>query len=211
MLDRWSSTWCRPWLQRGAAALQRTGVGADQVSVAGFLVGLLAMIAIASHHYLAGLAAILVNRCADGLDGALARQGSATDAGAYLDIVLDFIFYGGVVFAFALAEPARNSLGAALLLFSFLGTGCSFLAYAILAERRTLTSVRYPHKGFYYLGGLTEGTETILFFILFCLFPGAFPHLAIFFSVLCLITTITRVVGGYLTLRAEERRQERGE
>ena len=82
------------------------------------------------------LALLLVNRLADGLDGAVARQTRLTDLGGFLDIVLDFIVYAGMVFAFALADPAANALAAAFLLFAFMGTGSSFLAFAIMAAKR---------------------------------------------------------------------------
>ncbi|WP_163336385.1 CDP-alcohol phosphatidyltransferase family protein [Desulfopila sp. IMCC35008] len=204
MLDRWTSQWLRPFLESGAGHLLRKGIRPDQVTVAGFVTGMLGAAAIAFGWHAVGLICILVNRCSDGLDGALARQSRASDAGGYLDIVLDFIFYSAVVFAFALADPEQNSLAAAALLFSFMGTGCSFLSFAIMAERRGLKNMKYPHKGFYYLGGLAEGTETILFMSAFCLFPLHFPALAWIFTGICLMTTVTRVIGGYRTIGADE-------
>lgn len=204
MFDRWTSQWIRPLLESGAGHLHKKGIGPDQVTVAGFFTGMLGAFVIAFGWYTAGLVCILANRCADGLDGALARQSRTSDAGGYLDIVLDFIFYSAVVFAFALADPEQNSLAAAALIFSFMGTGCSFLSFAIMAERRGLTNMKYPHKGFYYLGGLAEGTETILFMCAFCLFPLHFPVLAWIFAGICLVTTVTRVIGGYRTIRADE-------
>ena len=56
--------------------------------------------------------------------------------------------------------------------------------------------MEYPDKGFYYLGGLTEGTETILLFVVMCLFPAWFPVLAYGFAALCLLTIISRIVIG---------------
>src|SRR5690606_10249682 len=142
--------------------------------LAGFVLGLLAMLAIAFQSYLAGLALILLNRLADGLDGAVARGTRSTDLGGFLDIVLDFLVYSGTVFAFALADPPADALAAASLVFSFTGTGASFLAFAAMAAKRGLTTELRGHKSLYYLGGLTEGTETILVLVAFCLFPGWF-------------------------------------
>jgi phosphatidylglycerophosphate synthase len=142
----------------------------------------------------------LLNRAADGLDGKVARLSAPTDAGGYLDITLDFIFYSAVVFGFALADPVNNSLAAAALIFSFIGTGSSFLAFGIMAERRQITNFRYPNKGLYYLDGLAEGTETLLFLILFCLFPQYFAVLAWIFTAICFISTFIRVISGYKTL-----------
>jgi phosphatidylglycerophosphate synthase len=204
MLDRWAARMTRQSLQAGARVLHRLGITPDMVTVCGFMVGMAALPALALGWYVPALGCIILCRIADGLDGVLARLATPTDAGGYLDIVLDFIFYSAVVFGFALADPTRNSLAAAALIFSFTGSGCSFLSFAIMAERRGLANVHYPRKGFYYLGGLTEGTETICFFVAICLFPEYFPTLAWIFAAMCWLTTITRLIGGYRTIRADE-------
>lgn len=177
------------------------GIGADTISLAGFGIGLLAMVAVMLGAYLAGLALLLLNRLADGLDGAVARQSGPTDLGGFLDIVLDFIVYAGMVFAFAVADPERNALAAALLLFAFMGTGSSFLAFAIMAAKRRLTTELRGRKSLYYLGGLTEGSETILFMVAACLLPGHFPLLAWIFAALCWLTTFGRCAAGFQLLR----------
>jgi len=189
-----------PSLNRCGRALAARGIGADAVTLGGFLAGLLAMLAVALEAYAVGLGLLLVNRLADGLDGAVARHTRLTDLGGFLDIVLDFIVYAGMVFAFALADPERNGLAAAFLLFAFMGTGSSFLAFAIMAAKRGLSTARRGAKSLYYLGGLTEGTETILFLVLACLLPGRFPVLAFLFGALCWLTTLGRVLSGYQLL-----------
>ena len=182
-----------PPLDRIGASLARRGLGANAVTVGGFFIGAGAWAALAAGVY--GLAAvlILVNRLADGLDGAIARRQGATDLGGYLDIVLDFIFYAGVPFFFAVGRPA-DALPAAFLAFSFVGTGGSFLAFAALAARRGLTTSVRGRKSIYYLGGLTEGTETIALFVLLCFWPEQFPLFAWTFGGLCWLTTSSRIV-----------------
>jgi phosphatidylglycerophosphate synthase len=201
MLDRWSLKIIKPPLRLAAKVLSNKGVTADQVTLTGFCLGMLAVPAIAVNAYALGLLFIVLNRIFDGLDGELARHTNPTNRGAYLDIVLDFVFYAAVVFAFAIADPESNALAASALLFAFMGTGSSFLAFAIMAERLNLSSMTYPNKGFYYLNGITEGTETIAFFILMCLLPMHFPQLAWVFFVLCIITTVTRVISGAHSLQ----------
>ena len=49
-----------------------------------------------------GLILIFIGRICDGLDGAVAKQTKQTDFGGFLDIVLDFAFYGMIPLAFAL-------------------------------------------------------------------------------------------------------------
>ena len=183
-----------------AGILKKTGINKDVITLTGFVIGLFAIVLIAFHFYTIALVFIAINRIFDGIDGALARLTKPTDSGGFLDITLDFIFYAGIVFAFALADPESNAIPACLLLFSFIGTGSSFLAFSVMAEKNGIKSMEYPHKSLYYLGGLMEGTETIIFFILFCLFPSSFPWLAILFSILCWLTICSRVYTGYKIL-----------
>ncbi|MBN8892115.1 MAG: hypothetical protein BGP12_03105 [Rhodospirillales bacterium 70-18] len=180
-----------------ARLLARAGVAADAVTLGGFALGVLAAGLIAVGAPLAGLAALLANRMADGLDGAVARQSGATDRGAFLDIALDFFVYAAIPFGFALADPGRNALAAAALLCAFMGTASSFLAFAVIAARRGRVNTAYPQKGIYYLGGLTEGTETIACLAAMCLVPAWFPVLAWGFAGLCLLTTLTRWWWGF--------------
>ena len=172
------------------------GIKADQVTWAGFLIGLGAVPLIVLHHYAWAVPFILLNRLADGLDGTMARLTQPTDRGAFLDIALDFLFYSSIPLAFAIAEPQANALAAAVLIYAFVGTGSTFLAFAVIAAKRNLTSAAYPSKGFYYLGGLTEATETIAVFIAMCLIPGWFSALAYGFAALCGLTTMTRIAAG---------------
>ena len=196
MLDRAAITVLKPPLDAGAKWLVRRGVGADVVTLAGFAIGTAAAVAIGLGHFHWGLALLLTSRVADGLDGAIARLTQATDRGAYLDITLDFLFYASIPLAFALADPAMNALPAAVLLAAFIGTGSSFLAFAALAAKRRLESLAYPEKGLYYLGGLTEATETLACFALMCLWPEHFGWWAYGFAALCALTIVTRIVGG---------------
>lgn len=175
-----------------ATFLARHRVTADQLTITGFGLGLLALPAIAYGYYWTGLLFIIVNRIIDGLDGAVARLTKPTDRGAFLDIALDFVFYALVPLAFAWASPNANALAAACLIAAFVGTGSSFLAFSTIAAKRGLSAAGTPKKGLYYLGGLTEGAETIAVFIAMCLWPGQFALLAYLFASLCLITTLTR-------------------
>jgi hypothetical protein len=84
-----------------------------------------------------------------------------------------------------------------VLLAAFLATGTSFLAFAVIAEKRGLRSTAYPSKSFYYLGGLTEGTETILCFLAMCLWPQHFAAIAYAYAALCALTAGTRLYAGW--------------
>jgi len=197
MLDNFAQRLIEPVLTRAAQRLVRLKVTANQLTLVGFAIGLLAAVLIAQRAYGAGLVLLLLSRLCDGLDGAVARQTQPTDRGAFLDITLDFIFYAAVVLAFAFADPAANALAAAALLAGFMGTGSSFLAFAVMAAKRQMSKPMSSEKSFYFLGGLTEGTETLGFFVAMCLWPAQFALLAWVFAGLCVVTTIARVGWGY--------------
>jgi phosphatidylglycerophosphate synthase len=192
MLDRHILPVQRLILTPVARVIAARQIGADHVSLAGFGIGLLAVPFLAAGLYGWALAAIALNRVADGLDGAVARLGRPTDRGAFVDIAFDFFFYAAVPLGFALADPASNALPAAVLIASFVGTGSSFLAFAVIAAKRGQTAADYPAKGIYYLGGLTEGAETIGLFVVSCLWPTTFPVLAYLFAAACALTTVLR-------------------
>ncbi len=197
MIDRWLYPLQARLLRPVAQALAGRGLDADRITLAGFAVGLCAVPALAFGLHGLALACILLNRLADGLDGAVARMRGPTDRGAFLDIALDFFFYAAVPFGFALADPGANALPAAALILSFVGTGSSFLAFASIAAKRGLRAEDYPTKGLFYLGGLTEGFETIAVLVAMCLWPAAFPVLAWGFAAACLLTTLTRWLAGW--------------
>lgn len=201
MLDAAARRLIDPPLERAGRWFAAKGVAADTVSAAGFLVGLLASAAVAWGEPGWGLVLFLVNRLADGLDGAIARCAGVTDRGGFLDIVFDFIVYAAMAYAFAALDPAANAHAAAFLLLAFMGTGSSFLAFAVMASRRGLETEARGKKSLYYLGGLTEGSETIAFFVLACLLPSWFPILASVFAAMCWLTTAARIAAGWQLLR----------
>jgi phosphatidylglycerophosphate synthase len=194
MLDPLLRRWIDPSLNRAGAWLARRDMSANAVSVAGLAIGLAAVPLLAWGRYEMALVVILLNRLIDGLDGAIARQKGTTPFGGYLDIMCDMGFYAAVPIGFALAQP-DNALWAALLLASFVCTASSFLGRAVLAvQRGEPDDGARGRKSFFHAAGLVEGTETIIAFVLFCLFPAAFPLLAGLFAALCFWTAAARVI-----------------
>ncbi|MGO2343452.1 CDP-alcohol phosphatidyltransferase family protein [Vibrio litoralis] len=207
MLDRYVIPLIKRPLDALAKQCVQRHIKADHITLASFLIGLFAIPALWGEHYLLALLFIVLNRIGDGLDGAIARQTQTSDAGGFLDICLDFIFYALIPFGFLLSNPEQNALWAALLIVSFVGTGSSFLAFASIAGKRNITNPVYQNKSLYYMSGIAEGTETIGFFIAFCLWPALFPQLAAIFAALCFITTINRIWAGYRTIQSSETQQ----
>ena len=201
MIDRQTTALIRPALDGLARRLVRHRIGADALTFTGLAVGWAAAGAIALQSFWLGAVLILVSRLFDGLDGAVARATTPTDRGGFLDISLDFLFYPAIPLAFAIANPADNALPAAGLLAAFVGTGTCFLAFATIAAKRGLTSVGYPDKSFYFLGGLTEATETLAFFVAMCAWPQHFAKLAFLFAAMCAVTIATRIFWGWHAFR----------
>ncbi|WP_439154496.1 CDP-alcohol phosphatidyltransferase family protein [Yoonia sp.] len=194
MLDRYARQLIDPPLNAFGIRLAARGFSADGVTLIGLALGLCAALLIALG--LAGLALIplLASRLADGLDGAVARATRKTDFGGYLDIAADFLFYGAIPMAFVWADPAANGTAGAFLLASFYFNGTSFLGYAILAEKHGHRTDAQGQKSLYYSNGILEGTETIVFFVLLCLFETYFAPLAWIFGTLCFVTATLRII-----------------
>lgn len=183
-----------PSLNQAGQVLARRGVHANHVTIVGLCLGLLAaaLISVGFSGWIV-LAPLMASRVADGLDGAVARASNITDFGGFLDIVCDFIFYGAVPLAFVLRDPSANGVAGAFLLTSFYANGASFLSFAILAAKRGLETNSRGMKSLYFTTGLLEGTETIGFFAIICIWPNAFAPLAWVFGALCFVTTLSRI------------------
>lgn len=182
-----------PVLNAQGARLAAAGIRPDHVTLFGLGCGIAAATLIAYGALVWALLAIAFSRIADGLDGAVARAGRPSDFGGFLDIVCDFVFYGAVPLGFVVLDHT-NGLAAAYLLFAFYVNGATFLAYAVLAEKKEMKTNARGVKTLYFTGGLLEGAETIGFFVLLCLFPQFFIPLSIVFGSLCLVTALSRVL-----------------
>ncbi|MEJ6404609.1 CDP-alcohol phosphatidyltransferase family protein [Yoonia sp. 2307UL14-13] len=193
MLDRHARNIIDPPLNQIGQGLAAAGFTANGVTLIGLGLGLLAALTIALGAPGWALIPLLASRLADGLDGAVARATQKTDFGGYLDITVDFLFYGAIPMAFVFLDPVENGMAGAFLLTSFYFNGTSFLGYAILAEKHGHKTDAQGQKSLYYSNGILEGTETIIFFVLLCLFPDYFAPLAWIFGTLCFATATLRI------------------
>ena len=191
MLDAKLRPLIDPPLNRAGAVLARSGVTANGLTFTGLALGLGGAAAIALGHMGWGLALILANRLCDGLDGAVARVRGPSDLGGYFDIVADFAFYVAIPLGFGVMAAA-NTLPALVLVASFVLTGVSFLAFAVIAAKRGAETHAHGRKSFFYSTGLAEGAETIAVFIAMCLFPAWFGALAYAYAGLCALTVLQR-------------------
>ncbi|MEL7318046.1 MAG: CDP-alcohol phosphatidyltransferase family protein [Pseudomonadota bacterium] len=200
MLDSKIRPLIDPPLNAVGRALAGVGVTANVLTFTGLVIGLGGAVAIAHGHLAIGLGFIVANRFLDGLDGAVARAKGPTPLGGYLDIVADFAFYVSIPLAFGVLDPA-NTLAALVLVASFVLTGVSFLAFAVTAAERGISTEAHGKKSFFYSTGLAEGAETIAVFVAMCLLPQFFAFLAYGYAALCTLTVIQRTALAAITFR----------
>ena len=175
-------------------------ISPNHMTLIGFSFGLLMCLFIIIDQYLMAIIFLFLNRLADGLDGTMARLQTPTPLGGYLDIVLDFLIYGGFVLSFGVTEQ-NNTLLSMILLFCYIGTGSTFLAKAAILPSLTNQNLNEEiPKSFHYAVGLVEGTETIVFMVLCLLFPNLFIYFSFIFIILCLITIVFRIIVCYKEL-----------
>jgi len=191
MLDAQTRRLVAPAVDATARRLQRAGVSPTALTATGFAAGVGACVAAALALWSLALALWLANRALDGLDGPLARLRGASDRGGFLDIAADFTVYAGFVLGVAIAEPDAR-LACVALLVAYYVSGTAFLAWSSLAERRALRGG--DERSLRFVGGLAEGTETIVVYVLFCLLPGSATTITWTFTVLVAITALQRVV-----------------
>ncbi len=175
----------------------KSGVSANFVSLSGFVIGLFAINFLAMGMYGYALFCILVNRAFDALDGAIARHSEITDFGIFLDAALDYIFYAGVIFGFALANPYDNAVAAGFLLFAFASSSCALLAYAVVAYKNNASEKLNLRQSPFYLGGFAQGFETFIALIILCIIPGWFMPIAIILGVLSLVKALSVIAAAY--------------
>ena len=189
-------------INKVAIVLTKRGFSANQISIIGFLFGVLAFVFISLDKTIIGLFFLIFNRFADGLDGAIARVKGLTREGAFIDIVFDFIVYAMIPLAFCVRSP-EDSFAATILLTTFFGTAVTFLAFAVMAARVGIENKKFPNKSFYYMQGPVEGLETFIFFALMCLWPLYFSIFAYVFASMCLVSTFWRFFAGLYYLNGK--------
>ncbi len=207
MLDTVARRVLEPTLDSLAGALDRPGVTPDRLTALGLATGLASAAAAASQLWWWALGLWLASRLLDGLDGPLARRrriadGSTSEAGGFFDITADFTVYGATVVGVAIGATAAYDVSwlpflAVLLVYYVNGT--AFLAFSSIAERtgRTLDDGR----SLSFLGGLAEGTETVLVHSLWLILPVYADRIAWVWAAVVGISATQRIVVGYRALR----------
>lgn len=174
--------------------LAKKNISATSLSIFGFVIGMMAINFLAMNMYFEALLCILINRFCDVLDGAVARNQGVTEFGRFIDTALDFIFYGGVIFGFSLANE-NNTQAACFLLFAFMASATTMLTYGIIDQKSA-----NPKASPFYLGGLAQGFETLTAFVILCIMPFAFMPIAILLGCWCLVKALVIISRAYYKL-----------
>lgn len=196
MLDAPARRAVAPALDAIAARVERLGVAPVGLTAIGWLVGVGACLAAGTGHWTAALVLWLLNRLADGLDGPLARRRGATDLGGLLDLAADFSIYAGFVVAVGIAEPDAR-VACLVLLAAYYVNGAVFLALAPMLERRGAVG---DERSVLFVGGLAEGSETVLAYVAICLLPEQAEPIAWIFATMVGLTVLQRLARGIRTL-----------
>jgi len=167
------------------AALRKTGLTPDHLTILGLLVGVGAAVAIGAGYLRLGLLLVILAALPDLLDGALAKaSGSASQRGAFFDStvdrVTDALLLGGIAWYLATEESPHMAL----------------LPYAVMAVSSLISYQRAKAEslGIEAKGGLMERAERIIALCLGLLVPMLLVPILWIMLVLTSITAVQRFV-----------------
>lgn len=198
-------------LARLARRIDVPWISPNGVTMVGLGTGLASAVTAATQLWWWALALWLFSRAMDGLDGPLARLRRATagrgaavtdsHAGGFLDITADFVVYGSTVVGVAIG--ATNGYEAdwwpfLLVLLAYYVNGTTFLAFSSIAERTGRQ--REDGRSLSFLGGLAEGTETIVVHSLWLIFPAQAAVIAGVWAAVVGVSATQRMVAGFRDL-----------
>jgi phosphatidylglycerophosphate synthase len=195
--------------------LARLLPGATPVAITliALAVGLVGIGLLTQQYYGWALVCWLLNRLLDGLDGSVARvHHRQSDWGGYVDILSDYVVYAGFPVALVIATPSTAGyLSLGFLLACFYVNTASWMYLAAILEKRKhgartiacpepsrrseLTTITMP-------AGLIGGTETLIFYCLFLLWPLYLVPLYLLMAGLVLVTVAQRLFWASRHLRA---------
>jgi phosphatidylglycerophosphate synthase len=173
----------------------------DTVSWLAFVAGLGCAASLGLGYHWLALALWLLNRLLDGLDGLIARRSRrSSDAGGYLDIMLDFIVYATLPLAMAWSEPALTWPVAVLLGVFYINSASWMYLSALLEKRGAGAATRGEATSVSMPKGVIEGSETIVFYTLLIVIPSWRVIVMFLFAFLTLTGALVRFVQGMTIL-----------
>ncbi len=176
------------------------------ITAGGLAIGLTGAGLAAAGRWPLALAAWLLSRLADGLDGEVARRtGQGSDRGGYLDLLADTAVYAALPLGVAagVGTEAAWVAAAALVASFYLNVVSLTLLAAVLEKRSAGAAARGEPTTTTLPPGLIEGTETVLFLSLLLLAPGWAVPLMGLMAVAVMATALDRARRAWPVLGAE--------
>lgn len=168
------------------------------ITLANIPITIIIFICILKEFFIVAIILIIINRILDGLDGVVARQTNTNSVrGAYMDLVVDYLFYTAVPLAHGILNPEKNAIATMLILAVFILSGINFIASSSAAHKLDITSSRFPQKNFYYHSNLIEGSETILYVLTITMFPNFFPIISYICASMIIISIPISTIARY--------------
>lgn len=187
MLDTHGRKYISPLLKAMANFFLRLKMTPNNITVIGFLIGLLPFVFIYFDKYLMAVLFLWVSGFFDAVDGEMARiSNNSTPFGTLMDVTFDRIVEIGVILAMALKHP-QFRLELLFLTALIILSMTVFLTVGALSENK-------GSKSFYYQAGVAERTEGFLLFTLMILIPKHIALISNVFSILIVITAIQRMM-----------------
>lgn len=194
MLDTYGRKYATPLIQKCAQLCIQLGMKPDQVTLLGFMIGLLPILCLFFSKSGLAICFLWLSGLLDAVDGAMARRlGETSEWGAFMDICLDRVVEVGIILMLGWQHPsARFSM--MLLITSILLSMTVFLTSGALFKQK-------KEKAFYYQAGLAERTEGFLFLTLMMLWQQHLELIVYLFSLAIMVTVIQRVYEAYSVLK----------
>ena len=186
MLDTHGRKYISPLLKATANIFLKLNMTPNNITVIGFLIGLLPFVFIYLDKLLIAVTLLWISGFLDAVDGEMARiSGNSTPWGTVMDVTFDRLVELGVILAIAL-KHSQFRLELLFLTSTIIFSMTVFLTVGALSKNE-------GSKSFYYQAGVAERTEGFLFFTLMILIPTHLSLITNIFSILIAITAMQRM------------------
>jgi len=186
MLDSWmaDTRWLRAVQSRAAAVLYHAGIGADRVTAAAAIVGVMSGLAFAAGRTVVGLGALWINAALDAVDGTIARHHERpTTLGGILDLAADRTVEAAALLGIAWHRPALGFAALTVLASWYVNITVFLAVGSVMPAGEKL--IVYPP-------GLLERTEAFVFLTLLVLLGNAGVYLCYAYAAAEVWTAIQR-------------------
>ncbi len=186
MIDSTSRKYVQSGFDRFAKVTRIHKIHPNKITVLGFVIGVLASIAVGYGALVVGLVLLWISGGLDVLDGTVARLTSKSSTlGAYLDLVFDRVVEGVLIFGFYIFMP-ENAIAYFIFFIGAMFNFSTFMLAGNLFKNKGKKSMHYD-------SGLVERTETFIVFSLMMIFPQWSFGALMVFNVLMILTGIRRM------------------